>query len=55
MARKLGVTNNLGYILLAAFLILWGLAQFVPSLAALGPIIAILAIAAGLVLLFVGI
>jgi hypothetical protein len=39
--------KNIGFLLLAAWLILTGLAYFVPVLRPLDPILAILAIAAG--------
>ncbi|MCJ7585354.1 MAG: hypothetical protein MUO30_11390 [Anaerolineales bacterium] len=44
-------TRNIGMLLLAAFLILWGLMQLVPALGGLGLILAILAIAAGIFIL----
>jgi hypothetical protein len=40
--------NNIGFLLLAIWLILTGLATFISALAALGPILAILAIVAGI-------
>ena len=41
------ITKNIGMLLLSAWLILTGLAAFIPALAGLGVILAILAIAAG--------
>jgi len=43
-------TKNIGFLLLAIWLILWGLSQFI-ALGALSPILAILAIAAGIFIL----
>lgn len=43
-------TKNIGMLLLAIFLIAWGLAQFL-DLGALYPLLAILSIAAGIFLL----
>lgn len=43
-------TNNIGFLLLAIWLILTGLSAFV-SLGALGPILALLALAAGIFIL----
>jgi hypothetical protein len=40
-------TRNIGMLLLAIFLVLWGLISLVPSLGSLSPVLAILAIAAG--------
>ncbi len=45
------ITRNLGFLLLAIWLILTGLLYFVPSLGALGVILALLAIAAGVLIL----
>jgi hypothetical protein len=45
------ITKNIGFLLLAIWLILMGLSTFVTALAALGPILPILAIAAGVFLL----
>ncbi len=42
--------KNIGFLLLAAWLILTGLATFIPLLASLGMILAILAIAAGVLI-----
>ncbi len=44
-------TRNLGFLLLAIWLILTGLLYFVPALGALGVILALLAIAAGILIL----
>jgi hypothetical protein len=44
-------TRNIGFLLLAIWLILTGLATFVSGLAGLGVILAILAIAAGIFIL----
>jgi hypothetical protein len=44
-------TKNIGMLLLAIFLIAWGLIALVPSLGVLSPILAILAIAAGVLIL----
>lgn len=45
------ITKNIGFLLLAIWLILTGLAAFVPMIAGLGIILAILAIAAGIFIL----
>jgi len=45
------LTKNLGLLLLGIYLILVGLKAFVPSLASLDPLLAILAIAAGVLIL----
>ncbi len=45
------ITKNIGMLLLAIWLILTGLAAFIPALAGLGVILAILAIAAGVFIL----
>jgi hypothetical protein len=45
------ITRNLGMLLLAIFLIAWGLMQIIPALSALGLVLAILAIAAGIFIL----
>jgi len=42
------ITKNIGLLLLAIFLITYGLIALVPSLGGLSPILAILAIAAGI-------
>jgi hypothetical protein len=44
-------TKNIGFLLLGIWLILTGLAAFVPVIAGLGMILAILAIAAGIFIL----
>ena len=44
-------TKNIGFLLLSIWLILTGLAEFVPALAGLGVFLAILAIAAGIFIL----
>jgi hypothetical protein len=44
------ITRNIGFLLLAIWLILTGLAAFI-SMAGLGPILALLAIAAGVFIL----
>ncbi len=43
--------NNLGMMLLAIWLIAMGLASFVPAIASLGVVLAVLAIAAGVLIL----
>lgn len=45
------ITKNIGFLLLAIWLILTGLASFIPIIAGLGIILAILAIAAGIFIL----
>lgn len=45
------VTRNIGFLLLAIWLILTGLLAFVPALSGLGVILSILAIAAGIFIL----
>ena len=45
------ITKNIGFLLLAIWLILYGLAAFVPALAGLATILSILAIAAGVFIL----
>ncbi|MGC1376407.1 MAG: hypothetical protein WA821_09295 [Anaerolineales bacterium] len=45
------LTKNIGMLLLSIWLIATGLIKFVPSIAGLGPILAILAIAAGVFIL----
>jgi hypothetical protein len=45
------ITRNLGFLLLAIWLILEGLLYFVPSLSALGIILAVIAIVAGVLIL----
>ncbi len=44
-------TKNIGMLLLAIWLIAWGLIALVPALSGLSPILAILAIAAGIFIL----
>jgi len=45
------LTKNLGMLLLAIWLIAWGLTALIPALNGLGLILAILAIAAGVLIL----
>ena len=45
------ITQNIGMLLLAIWLIVSGLAAFIPALGGLGVILAILAIAAGVFIL----
>lgn len=45
------VTRNIGLLLLSIWLILTGLAAFVPAVGGLGPVMAVLAIAAGIFIL----
>ena len=45
------ITRNIGMILLAIFLIAWGLVALIPALGGLGLVLAILAIAAGIFIL----
>ena len=47
----MNITKNIGMLLLAAWLIVSGLAFFIPTLSGLGLILAILAIAAGVFIL----
>lgn len=42
------LTQNIGILLLAIWLIAWGLVSLIPSLSGLGSILAIFAIAAGI-------
>jgi len=44
-------TRNIGILLLAIWLIAWGLVALIPALSGLGPVLAILAIAAGIFIL----
>jgi hypothetical protein len=44
-------TRNIGMLLLAIWLIVWGLAAFIPALGDLGQVQAVLAIAAGILIL----
>lgn len=48
---KVAITKNLGMLLLGTWLILMGLAGFVPLIASLGILIPFLAIAAGVLIL----
>ena len=45
------ITRNIGMLLLAIWLIAWGLFQLIPALSGLGVILAILAIAGGIFIL----
>ena len=45
------ITRNIGFLLLSIWLILTGLAAFVPALGGLGVVLAILAIVAGVFIL----
>jgi len=45
------LTNNIGMLLLAIWLIAWGLVELIPALSGLGIVLAILAIAAGIFIL----
>jgi len=45
------ITKNIGFLLLAIWLILTGLMAFVPAVAGLGVILSLLAIAAGVFIL----
>jgi hypothetical protein len=45
------ITRNIGFLLLAIWLILTGLMAFVPSVAGLGVIMSLLALAAGVFIL----
>ena len=51
MVTSLKITKNIGMLLLAIWLIVSGLAAFVPALGGLGVVLAILAIAAGVFIL----
>jgi hypothetical protein len=44
-------TKNIGMLLLGIWLIAWGLVALIPALSGLGPVLAILAIAAGIFIL----
>jgi hypothetical protein len=44
-------TKNIGMLLLAIFLIIWGLTALIPALSGLGLVAAIIAIAAGVFIL----
>lgn len=50
-SMNINITKNIGMLLLAAWLILTGLAAFIPAIGGLGVILAILAIAAGVFIL----
>jgi hypothetical protein len=45
------ITKNIGFLLLAIWLILYGLVAFVPAIAGLDMVLALLAIAAGVFIL----
>ena len=45
------ITRNIGMLLLAIWLIAWGLTALIPALSGLGLVLAILAIAAGIFIL----
>jgi hypothetical protein len=45
------ITKNIGFLLLSIWLILTGLAAFIPAIAGLGMVLSILAIAAGVFIL----
>ncbi len=45
------ITKNIGMLLLAIYLILVGLATFIPAISGFGLVLAILAIAAGVLIL----
>jgi hypothetical protein len=49
--NKMRFTKNLGMLLLAIWLIVWGTSAFIPALASLSIVWAILAIAAGILIL----
>jgi len=44
-------TKNIGMLLLAIWLIIWGLSALIPALSGLGVVLAILAVAAGIFIL----
>lgn len=48
---NINITRNIGMLLLSIWLILTGLANFIPAIAGLGMIFAVLAIAAGIFIL----
>lgn len=48
---KIEITKNIGLLLLSIWLIITGLAAFIPAISGLGPVFAILAIAAGIFIL----
>jgi len=45
------LTKKIGMLLLAIWLIVWGLTAFIPALGDLGQVLAVLAIAAGILIL----
>jgi len=47
----MNITKNIGMLLLSIWLILTGLAAFIPAIGGLGMVLAILAIAAGIFIL----
>lgn len=47
----MNITKNIGMLCLSAWLILWGLSSFIPALAGLSVVLAILAIVAGIFIL----
>ena len=47
----MNITRNIGMLLLAIWLILWGLAALIPAFGGLGVILAIIAIVAGIFIL----
>ena len=49
--RRIKFTRNIGMLLLAIWLILTGLAFFIPIISSLGVVLAILAVAAGIFIL----
>jgi hypothetical protein len=49
--RRVRFTRNIGMLLLAIWLILTGLAWFIPAISGLGVVLALLAIAAGIFIL----
>jgi hypothetical protein len=48
---RIRILNEWGFILLAIFLILWGLFSLVPAFGALWPLVALIAIIAGVLIL----
>ena len=48
---RINFVRNIGFILLGIWLILTGLIAFIPALGAIGPLRAVLAIAAGIFIL----
>jgi hypothetical protein len=51
MEYKMRITRNIGMLLLGIWLLLMGLAAFVPAVGSLGALLSILAIAAGIFIL----